>query len=345
MEEKTVREKFKELLDNIVIRNYDAPEVNNAKIKDFCQSVNKLKPKHLFRYRKFNDDTINAFEHDLIVSSKPADFNDPFDCLIQVEPKDIIRDIINPKNRWKLKKWLKYNPELTKIIPEKNLKRINKLLTMKDNTYFISVHKEIPQYRKQILQAIEKAKEFLKTYPHIACFSETPTSPPMWAHYADSHKGFVLEYDFDNYFTPCLNCQKKCKFRHYELIYPVIYTNTRFNAKDFFASYWAHFMLMEAPVEVFIPKDDELAIYKTLIHKSIDWEYEKEWRIISQCETYPKITLRPIAIYLGAKMEEENKNRLIKIACNLEIKTYTMNIDITDSEYKIISQERKNYRV
>ena len=133
--------------------------------------------------------------------------------------------------------------------------------------------------------------------------------------------------------------------KFYELLYPVIYTKTRFNAKDFFSSYWSHVILMNAPVNVFIPKDDELAIYKTLIHKSKDWEYEKEWRIISHCEAYPMIKQRPIAIYLGAQMEDSNKNHLIQIAKKLKIKRFIMDIDITSPEYKMTPKECKSYRI
>ena len=55
---KTVREKFKELLDSTVIRNYNNPIKNNDKIKEFCQQVQELKPDRLFRYRKFEKNTI-----------------------------------------------------------------------------------------------------------------------------------------------------------------------------------------------------------------------------------------------------------------------------------------------
>ena len=61
MEENAVRDKFKEILDSTVIRNYDSPDENNAKIKTFCKKVQELKPKSLFRYRNYNNDTVDAF--------------------------------------------------------------------------------------------------------------------------------------------------------------------------------------------------------------------------------------------------------------------------------------------
>lgn len=119
MEENSVLDIFKEILDSTVIRNYDSPDENNAKIKNFRQKVQELKPKRLFRCRNFSDYTVDALKKDLVVSSKPADFNKPFDCLIQVDSDAIINDIINPQNRWKLQKWLDYNPKLVEIIPKK----------------------------------------------------------------------------------------------------------------------------------------------------------------------------------------------------------------------------------
>ena len=59
--------------------------------------------------------------------------------------------------------------------------------------------KNIGKIRKLMLHIIEEADMFLRNYPNIACFSESKDSPTMWAHYADNHKGFVLEYDFKNY--------------------------------------------------------------------------------------------------------------------------------------------------
>jgi Protein of unknown function (DUF2971) len=36
----------------------------------------------------------------------------------------------------------------------------------------------------------------LPQYP-TTCFSKSPVVPPMWAHYAQNHSGFVLEFDVD----------------------------------------------------------------------------------------------------------------------------------------------------
>ena len=42
-------------------------------------------------------------------------------------------------------------------------------------------------------------KDIIQTLPQFqtACFSKSPVVSPMWAHYANNHTGFVLEFDAD----------------------------------------------------------------------------------------------------------------------------------------------------
>lgn len=333
---KTVRKKFKELLDSTVIRNYDNPIKNNDKIKEFCRQVQELKPDRLFRYRKFEENTVDALKKNLVVSNKAINFNDPFDSLVYVNPNDIEDDLMEPRNRIKLRRWVNLNPQLIEKTPKDKLEKFEQIFKMRPNKYRLYVMKSIGKIRKLMLCIIEEADMFLRNYPNIACFSESNDSPTMWAHYADDHKGFVLEYDFKNYNTPCVACKKPCLYRHYELLYPVIYCKNRFNAKDFFSAYGAQRMFINAPLEIFIPRDDDLAIYKILLHKSTDWEYEQEWRIISHCNnSLPNIIQKPVSIYLRAKMSPEDKDTLLNIAKELGITPYEMKIDMTNGEYKL----------
>ena len=86
-------------------------------------------------------------------------------------------------------------------------------------------------------------------------------------------------------------------------------------------------------VDLFIPKDDILAIYKIFLHKSLDWEYEKEWRFISMCQNHPGIKVKPSAIYLGCKMEQSNRNELCSFARENNIPIYQMYINFSQKEY------------
>ena len=52
----------------------------------------------------------------------------------------------------------------------------------------------------------------------IVCFTQNPNDMPMWAHYANEHKGFCVEYEIDD---P-------------SKLYPVFYTDKRLPAQAAF---------------------------------------------------------------------------------------------------------------
>ena len=77
----------------------------------------------------------------------------------------------------------------------------------------------------------------------VMSFTETPDNLPMWSHYADEHRGFVIEFDATHDFFREL---KQVKYRD----------NRDEVAGGFFG-----------------------AGENTFLQKSIDWSYEREWRI------------------------------------------------------------------
>ena len=62
----------------------------------------------------------------------------------------------------------------------------------------------------------------------------------MWGHYADSHKGFCLEYDFQSILKECTqNCIDIRCCNNFMLNYslaPIIYTKERFDATAYFST-------------------------------------------------------------------------------------------------------------
>ena len=195
--ELTAREKFKEILDGTFIKNYDKPENNKEKIRIFCEKVQKLKPQKLFRYRKIDDNNnfYDALCKNLITTSNPINFNDPFDSLIYVNVQEILDDLKNPRSRTKFKKWLEYNPALVQSLQAKQKSILKGFLNESDDKYRLNIRVALPKIEKSLSHIIAHSIDYLKTYSNIACFSETIKSPIMWSHYADSHKGFALEYD------------------------------------------------------------------------------------------------------------------------------------------------------
>jgi hypothetical protein len=83
----------------------------------------------------------------------------------------------------------------------------------------------------------------------VLCFVERPDNLLMWAHYADAHKGVCLEFDTSDWLF-----QVAAKV-NYSTAYPTVDTANQ------------------------SPQGLASTIFLT---KSVEWEYEQEWRIISQ---------------------------------------------------------------
>ena len=103
----------------------------------------------------------------------------------------------------------------------------------------------------------EILREVLEDYKSKGCLlsvSETAQNTVMWAHYTDKHKGVVIGIDFNNIF-PDTNKERGI------LMNAVSYSKQRPQIN----------ILSELVPEIF---------GKTLLIKSIDWDYEKEFRSI-----------------------------------------------------------------
>lgn len=92
-------------------------------------------------------------------------------------------------------------------------------------------------------------------YSFVACFSETWNNPPMWAHYSQ-FQGVCLGYDLEK-LSESVRRKKVFDIQELGLKYEVEINKVKYE-KEFAVSpdNPAHFI------------------------KTIDWEYEKEWRIV-----------------------------------------------------------------
>lgn len=115
----------------------------------------------------------------------------------------------------------------------------------------------------------------LRNHTYISCFSETSESFIMWYYYANGHKGYCIEYDFQG-LSDMIYSKKSGS------LMPVHYNNTfnNINVNPTFA---------------------------TLI-KSEEWAFENEWRIIhpdiSDEEYVNIIGPKPQKVYAGCLLKE-----------------------------------------
>jgi hypothetical protein len=113
----------------------------------------------------------------------------------------------------------------------------------------------------------------------IVCFSETFDHPLMWTHYASSHAGICLGFERNEKNRGLLSNARK-----------VIYSN-------------------DIPiVNLSRPAGQLFSASEAVLHKGLDWEYEKEWRIPTEIDKYKYVRFRSEelkVVYLGNRLLDD----------------------------------------
>ena len=142
----------------------------------------------------------------------------------------------------------------------------------------------------------------------IGCICTNYKNKLMWSHYADSHKGFCIEYDYSNLVVD----------DHTVLPLPVIYSDERPLIS------WKA-ALNNSPENV---EEAVLQFTKGLLTKDNIWSYENEWRILIKATDVSDIPMpRVSCVYLGASISDKNRNAILQIAKEKNYKVKQMVVD------------------
>ncbi|WP_269930757.1 DUF2971 domain-containing protein [Aminobacter sp. HY435] len=137
----------------------------------------------------------------------------------------------------------------------------------------------------------------------VLCLTTDPTSPPMWAHYADNNRGVVLRFRSIPAFDSAFGMAK-----------PVDYVEElpKLLDEEFLAEMFAGRSSI----------DPVIAANRMVFTKGADWSYEKEWRIFSgagrnkraESEDLPFHTLELDGIIAGLRMPVADRKELEGLA-------------------------------
>lgn len=237
----------------------------------------------LFKYVRA--ERIDILETQRIAFTSPEDFNDVFDTRPRVIPLT---------NRAVLKRRLKKEEaEALLHLPPSYHALPRKLRREKQRELFKGAIKHFQDNAEGIATQLRKQLS-LTVCKHfgILCLTTNSDHPLMWGHYADGHRGFVLEFNTDN-----------PRFALTDEIHRVIYSKAQ---------------------PIYDPAVGSHGWWKV---KSEEWEYEAEYRItmlLENCERKSRSDGKVIyfrhmprecikAVFMGLKMEEAKKNRLREI--------------------------------
>lgn len=352
------RKEFAELLYGTVISSKDSKESAFEKLSKIRQWLLDNTPNRLFRFRRCSDCSIDALKEDQIWGSSIWEFNDPYECVPCYNFETLWKKIyqtLNSQNIFSLIDSLKEGgilPEVKRAYPSVDIEQMIKNIPiqiderdMEEKLEFFKnyLNKFIGASFEEIVQRFYISIQAEEAKKQIACFSEQNSSTLMWGHYADSHKGFCLEYDFQAILKDCTqNCTDLRGCNNFMLNFslaPIIYNEKRFDATAFFSTVMQAILYEQNQVPMDLYYEDTLIVSKCLLTKSIDWEYENEWRLFTpyfndEYRPFGKIlSLKPVALYMGAKISKENEAVLYKICKEKGIKCFKMLQDFHGKEF------------
>lgn len=236
----------------------------------------------LYRYYRLDERgyVLSDLRNGKITLASPSLFNDPYDSLIYVD-------------RNKIREEQRAYP-VAKIVEDIQAVRDGGDL---DETYDKNKKELIKGYAKSAIElnqidsnetvvedttsnALSCIIRNLKQQIRVACFSEDSCSPIMWAHYADSGRGFCIEYEIPIAQSILFGAADgTCSFS----LLPVLYSEKRYDATHIAME---QFTLRLAESlgclgELDTLNTDLLYCIKMALYKSLNWSYEREWRLIA----------------------------------------------------------------
>ena len=190
--------------------------------------------------------------------------------------------------------------ELINANPEIKVLMLTRGITEEDPIYMDFLN-EIKTKERELNEELMMKRDRV----YMSCLSEKRNSLLMWSHYADCHTGFCIGYNF------------KQLFEVYGInLLPVGYSN------DFF--------VIDTLRKFANHKDIFMKAART---KSLEWSYEKEWRILGSYkinESNQKGMLLdmpiPCSIYMGCRIKKDVENQLKNILYKMQLSKRSYNL-------------------
>lgn len=147
----------------------------------------------------------------------------------------------------------------------------------------------------------------------------------MWSHYAKDHTGICFEFDTKKMIL-YLGTLSKVSNDSGGIFLRVIYDYERTNY-------------------LFESSNDDLPLMMWMKTKSIDWEYEREIRLVfpKREENLFSIPSDLISkIYLGSQISEGDEAKILKLCKKNFPKTDIFKMVLSDQEFQLIEQQYNN---
>jgi hypothetical protein len=227
-------------------------------------------PSMLYKYRSFSVTTLESLCRDSLYFAHPGTFNDPLDCNPTIEcdsETDELKKLLVLLIEKRVSKEVSETLKRVQIQGKKASIHSEKIARTEAENKLASIayHATNPDYEVGVSEAerwliVQEIEHELKRHYDrgVCCFSTNYSSPVLWSHYGDQHKGICIGYSLDR--NPRPNPQK------------VVYGKSRS-------------VTTSTLVKAFLNESKEAMEHldqEIFLRKAKGWSYEKEWRLIDK---------------------------------------------------------------
>ncbi len=356
---------FKKILNDTVIRSDTSLQEQAAKNETLYGHAQKNMPVKLFRYRKCDERSIDAFYKDRVWVSTSISMNDGFDARLYFDKNGILswRDsLVSEAAINGIREFFKSGSCLPANIAAFPglVDCFEAIVASAPERFeqFISSYTEFVS--GDIERVIDSIAEITQKTLKFCCLSEKIQSSAMWGLYANNESGFALAYDCRDLYSavPLESGRKRiCT------CLPIIYGDSRYQVPTEYIIFLLMNRLMTTALLMSgyasynpqaaqvilqsLPCPDNLIPTKIALHKSNEWKQEAEWRLFCssnddqdfQNAAHGCFTMKPTALYLGRRISSIYEKILTDIAKGKGLSVYKMSLDDDSVSYDLIPRQ------
>lgn len=290
-------------------------------------------PDIFYKYMSFNTAQI-VLKNQTLRWTTPTTLNDPYDIQFDLRV-DFNREKVMESALEKL--WKVYTGDLV-CSDENMMGRVIKFFREKcpniDKTFFTEqMTKGIAESFKVMDGNIKTLNKFVRatlSTSKILCLTDSPTNQLMWAYYADSNRGVVLQFEEEDGADSPYKTAKKVKYQ--EEIPSLFYED---ELSDFLAG--------------LITFDQQRRVDDLIYTKSAAWAHEREWRIYSGDGRNKDAPHEDIVfgskeltgVILGCRMPEADRSNLSALIRRSYPDAEILQASIIDHKYEIELKKTK----
>ena len=309
------KEKDRKLFWNTLSELHDGSQTSWDKLKAVYNP-----PMMLCRFRSVNQNTLEQLQENKIYFSSANYYDDPFDTYFYINHAEV-RDKLG-QLKWLMENYT--NKEMCDLLAQLYGGEINReiiSLAMEDM-------RKNPADYQQLEKAISQIKNKVQEQLFSVCFCDNPKNETLWLKYADSHRGFVLNFDMtDSKVFPHRGEENTADDKYLYLknppnVYPIYYSDHKYDATRYAIGIQALNMIppcMEkANPQIYQQQENALMweIERISLIKKRCHENDQEWRMLCPFvgKLRPVIEMKPTSIALGLRMPDSERRLVISAA-------------------------------